>query len=102
MGLVMIEDTWVDEFIQEVKKLAYDIPPPNPYTAMLLSHCIEAERHRVGEKYALADADFNAHCEPLVRLMLKSETINLNPLHITLSVAQISGVQAAGFEPGAW
>jgi hypothetical protein len=68
----------------------------------LLSHCIEAERHRVGEKYALADADFNAHCEPLVRLMLKSETINLNPLHTTLSVAQISGVQAAGFEPGAW
>ena len=56
MGLVMVEDTWVDEFIQEVKKLAYDIPPPNPYTAMLLSHCVEAERHRIREKYARADA----------------------------------------------
>jgi hypothetical protein len=78
MGLVMVEDTWVDEFIQEVKKLAYDIPPPNPYTAMLLSHCVEAERHRVREKYALADAEFNAHCDPLVRLMLKSDTINLS------------------------
>ncbi len=74
----MVEDTWVDEFIQEVKKLAYDIPPPNPYTAMLLSHCVEAERHRIREKYARADAEFNTLCEPLIRLMLKSEKINLS------------------------
>ena len=53
----MVEDTWVDEFIQEVKKLAYDIPPPNPYTAMLLSHCVEAERHRLREKYEVEDAE---------------------------------------------
>jgi hypothetical protein len=78
MGLAVAEDTWVDEFIQEVKKLAYDIPPPNPYTAMLLSHCVEAERHRVKEKCAVADAEFDARCEPLVRLMLRSDTINLN------------------------
>ena len=74
----MVEDTWVDEFIQEVKKLAYDIPPPNPYTAMLLSHCVEAERNRIREKYTRADAEFNARCEPLIRLMLKSDTSNLS------------------------
>jgi hypothetical protein len=78
MGLVMVEDIWVDEFIQEVKKLAYDIPPPNPYTAMLLSHCVEAERHRVKEKCELADSEFRAYCDPLLRLILKSDTINLN------------------------
>ena len=79
MGLAMIEDTWVDQFIQEVKKLAYDIPPPNPYTAMLLSHCVEAERQRLREKYELEDAKFSALCQPLVRLTLKSDAIGLNP-----------------------
>jgi len=78
MGLAMNDDTWVDEFIQEVKKLAYDIPPPNPYTAMLLSHCVEAERHRLREKYKVEDAKFSALCQPLVRLTLKSDAINLN------------------------
>ena len=71
----MSKDMWVDEFIQEGKKLAYAIPPPSPYTAMLLSHCIEAERHRVKENYALAVAKYSAYCDPLVRIMLKSETI---------------------------
>jgi hypothetical protein len=75
----MAEDTWVDEFIQEVKKLAYDIPPPNPYTAMLLSHCIEAERHRLREKYRLEDAKFSALCEPLAYLFLKSDPNNHHP-----------------------
>ncbi len=72
----MAENTWVDEFIQEVKKLAYDIPPPNPYTAMLLAHCIEAERHRLREKYSLEDAKFSALCEPLAYLFLKSDPNN--------------------------
>lgn len=75
----MAEDTWVDEFIQEVKKLAYDIPPPNPYTAMLLSHCIEAERHRLSERYKLEDAKFSALCEPLAYLFLKSDPNDQHP-----------------------
>ena len=50
-GATMTDDSWIDDFIQEVKKLAYDIPPPNPYTAMLLSHCLEAERHRLRERH---------------------------------------------------
>ena len=78
MGLAMTEDTWVDQFIQEVKKLAYDIPPPNPYTATSLSHCVEAERHRLREKYEVEDAKFSARRQPLVRLTLKSDAINLN------------------------
>ena len=56
----MSENDWIDEFIQEVKKLAYDIPAPNPYTPMLLSHCLEAERRRAGENYDLEDARFRA------------------------------------------
>jgi hypothetical protein len=70
----MSDSAWVDEFIQEVKKLAYDIPPPNPYTAMLLFHCVEAERHRLNEKYNAEDAKFNALCSPLASLVLKAES----------------------------
>jgi hypothetical protein len=56
----MPDNDWVDEFIQEVKKLAYDIPAPNPYTPMLLAHCLEAERRRAGENYEREDARFRA------------------------------------------
>jgi hypothetical protein len=56
----MPDNDWVDEFIQEVKKLAYDIPAPNPYTPMLLAHCLEAERRRAGENYEREGARFRA------------------------------------------
>ena len=56
----MRDDDWIDEFIQEIKKLAYDIPAPNPYTAMLLSHCLEAERRRSGERYEIEEARFRS------------------------------------------
>jgi hypothetical protein len=69
----MTDDSWIDDFIQEVKKLAYDIPPPNPYTAMLLSHCVEAERHLLKERYAIEDAKFKAFCGHLAGIMIKSE-----------------------------
>jgi len=59
----MANDNWIDEFIQEVKKLAYDIPAPNPYTPMLLSHCLEAERRRAGDNYEIVDARFRALCD---------------------------------------
>ncbi len=58
----MPDDDWIDEFIQEIKKLAYDIPAPNPYTAMLLSHCLEAERRRSGERYEIEEARFRSLC----------------------------------------
>jgi hypothetical protein len=57
---LMPDDDWIDEFIQEIKKLAYDIPAPNPYTAMLLSHCLEAERRRSGERYEIEEARFRS------------------------------------------
>ncbi len=56
----MTNDDRIDEFIQEIKKLAYDIPAPNPYTAMLLSHCLEAERRRSGERYEIEEARFRS------------------------------------------
>lgn len=55
-----MQNDWIDEFIQEVKKLAYDMPAPNPYTPMLLAHCLEAERHRVDENMAAEAARFRA------------------------------------------
>jgi hypothetical protein len=56
----MPDNDWIDEFIQEVKKLAYDIPAPNPYTPMLLAHCLEAERRRAGENSQIEDVRFRA------------------------------------------
>ena len=56
----MPDNDWVDEFIQEVKKLAYDIPGPNPYTPLLLSHCLEAERRLVEEHSENENAGFEA------------------------------------------
>jgi hypothetical protein len=56
----MLDNDWIDEFIQEVKKLAYDIPVPNPYTPMLLSHCLEAERRLVEEHSEAENAGFRA------------------------------------------
>jgi hypothetical protein len=56
----MTNRAWIDDFIQEVKKLAYDIPPPNPYSAMLLSHCLEAERRLVEEHFETEKAGFQA------------------------------------------
>ena len=73
-GATMTDDSWIDDFIQEVKKLAYDIPPPNPYTAMLLSHCLEAERHRLRERHKTEDAKFKALCGPLAGIMIQSES----------------------------
>ena len=64
---LMPDDDWIDEFIQEIRKLAYDIPAPNPYTAMLLSHCVEAERRRSGERYEIEDARFRALCALLAQ-----------------------------------
>jgi hypothetical protein len=70
----MADKASIDEFIQEIKKLAYDLPPPNPYPAMLLSHRGEAERHRLNEKYNVEDARFAALCAPLASLVLKAES----------------------------
>jgi hypothetical protein len=61
----MPDNDWVDEFIQEVKKLAYDIPAPNPYTPMLLAHCLEAERRRADENHERENARFRALCMSL-------------------------------------
>jgi hypothetical protein len=64
---LMTNDDWIDDFLQEVKKLAYDMPAPNPYTPMLLSHCLEAERRRSGEKSEIEDARFRSLCSLLNR-----------------------------------
>jgi hypothetical protein len=61
----MADETWIDDFILEVKKLAYDIPVPNPYTPMLLSHCLTAERRRRQEIFEIEDARFRSLCDVL-------------------------------------
>jgi hypothetical protein len=63
----MLDDDWIDDFIQEVRKLAYDMPAPNPYTPMLLSHCLDAERRRSGQKCEIEDARFRSLCSWLTR-----------------------------------
>jgi hypothetical protein len=61
----MADDGWIDDFILEVKKLAYDMPVPNPYTPMLLSHCLAAERRRREEVFEIEDARFRSLCDVL-------------------------------------
>jgi hypothetical protein len=61
----MADEAWIDDFILEVKKLAYDIPVPNPYTPMLLSHCLAAERRRREEIFEIEDARFRSLCDVL-------------------------------------
>jgi hypothetical protein len=75
----MADETWIDEFIMEVKKLAYDMPVPNPYTPVLLSHCLEAERRRLGEKYRIEDAKFRALCEFLNAPEIRSPEHSATP-----------------------
>ncbi|MET0430561.1 MAG: hypothetical protein ABW026_18935 [Microvirga sp.] len=64
----MADDGWIDDFILEVKKLAYDMPVPNPYTPMLLSHCLAAERRRREEVFEIEDARFRSLCDVLNEL----------------------------------
>lgn len=61
----MADEAWIDDFILEVKKLAYDMPVPNPYTPMLLSHCLAAERRRREEVFEIEDARFRSLCDVL-------------------------------------
>lgn len=68
----MADETWIDEFILEVKKLAYDMPVPNPYTPMLLSHCLAAERKRREEIFEIEDARFRSLCDVLSTLAAES------------------------------
>ena len=60
----MMDDDWIGEFLQEVKKLAYDMPAPNPYTRRLQAHCLEAERRRSSEICEIEEARFRSLSDP--------------------------------------